>query len=315
MGIEAAVGVDIGGTKINLAIVDCTGKILLQKIVSTQGELGAESVMSKLVEGITELLASNQGRSVPARIIGIGIGSAGQIDNRTGTVVHALDAIDEWLYTPIKQIVESKFAYPVFVDNDVNVIAVAEKCFGAGKSLHHFVCLALGTGVGGAIIQDGRLAHGVYGGAGELGHISIDFNGPRCVCGNYGCLELYASGRGIAALANAKLTENGESSLQSVDSRKVIESWKRGETWACDVMQVVIHALSAGISSIIHTFNPEAVFIGGGVSEAGDEFFQALSCEVQRRTHSAMWEVVRIMPTTFGTHSGVIGAAAQSWAR
>lgn len=315
MPTEAAIGVDLGGTKIHFAVVNRDGEILCETIKPTDGKRGAAAVMDTLIEGVAEMEAAHGRLAAPPPLVAIGIGSAGQIHEQTGEVVHALDAIDGWLGTPIKRQVERRFPYPVYVDNDVNVIAVAEKLFGQGKQLEHFVCLALGTGVGGAIIQSGRLLRGAYGGAGEMGHVSVDFNGPRCVCGNVGCLELYASGTGIARLAAAASRTGVEApgSGRAVDAREVIAAWHREERWASDIMDTVIRALAVSVSGFIHAFNPQAIIVGGGVASSGERFMNALDARVQEYTMPAMRRAARLLPAYRGASSGVIGAAAQHW--
>lgn len=320
MRTEASIGVDLGGTKIHFAVVDGAGNKLCQTIVPTEGKRGAEAVMETVLGGIAAMAEAHRRLNDAPPLVSIGIGSAGQIHERTGEVFHALDAIPGWLGTPIKRLVEERFPYPVYVDNDVNVLAIAEKLFGAGRELDHFVCLALGTGVGGAMIQSGRLLRGAFGGAGELGHVSVDFNGPRCVCGNIGCLELYASGTGIARLAASRLASEGAEGTEvsaaggrAIDARAVMAAWRLGERWAEEVMKTVIRALAVSVSGFIHAFNPQAVFIGGGVAASGERFMSDLAARVREYTMPTMHEAVRLLPAFEGASSGVIGAAAQHW--
>lgn len=305
-----AVGVDIGGTKIHFAVVDGEGTIAEQRIVPTGTDQGPEHVMQNVMGGISRLIASSG-----APIDGIGIGSAGQIDCRSGSVSFAVDTLPGWTGMPIKQIVEHGFGLPTYVDNDVNVIAIAEKCFGSAKLFDHYVCLALGTGVGGAIVEAGKLLRGSSGGAGELGHLSVDFNGPRCSCGNFGCIELYASGPSIARLAREAGYKGGfrSSSSGEVTAKEVIAGWMESDALAGKVMDSVIRALSAAIAGLIHAFNPQAVIIGGGVAEAGEPFFAALTEQAEARTSPSMWNDCRIIPASVGANAGVIGAAAQVW--
>jgi glucokinase len=309
---EAAIGVDIGGTKIHFAVVDSEGCIWHESIVQTDAQRGGAEVLNRMLEGIDNMrqFAETEGGMT---LKGIGIGSAGQIDFASGTVAFAGDTLPGWTGMPLKRLSEEKFNLRTVVDNDVNVIAVAEKHFGVARGLSSFVCLALGTGVGGAVMEDGRLIRGAFGGAGELGHVSVNFQGPRCYCGNYGCLELYASGTGIARLAEAQLSRMERTASWEPHSRGVIVAWMNGEPAASQVLETVIHALSAGISSFIHTFNPQAVILGGGVSEAGEPFFEALREQVKLRTYPSMWQTARLVPAGIGVHSGVIGAAAQIW--
>jgi glucokinase len=310
---SAAIGVDIGGTKIHFALVNDQGEILYQEIVPTEADKGANYVLSHMLSGIERVykVAKNQGET---SVKGIGIGSAGQIEFATGTVAFAGATLPGWTGVAIKQEVEARFPLPVFVDNDVNAIAIAEKHYGSARRLNSFVCLALGTGVGGAIVEGGNLIRGAFGGAGELGHVSVNFSGPCCSsCGNYGCLELYASGTGISRLALELIAASPGRITWKPNSREVIEAWLRGDSYAAQIMNTVIMALATGISGFIHIFNPQAVIIGGGVSEAGSRFFTEIRKETARRTVPSMWKEVEILPASVGVNSGVIGAAAQLW--
>jgi glucokinase len=310
---SAAVGVDIGGTKIHFALVDDLGEILYQEFVPTEAHMGADYVLSNMLSGIERVykVAKIQ---CETSIKGIGIGSAGQIEFATGTVAFAGATLPGWTGVSIKREVEARFPLPVIVDNDVNVIAIAEKHFGAARQLNSFVCIALGTGVGGAMVEGGNLIRGAFGGAGELGHVSVNFNGPCCPsCGNYGCLELYASGTGISRLALEMTNAFPGRITWKPNSREVIESWLKGDYYAAQIMDTVIMALATAISGFIHMFNPQAVIIGGGVSEAGSPFFTEIRKETARRTVPSMWKAVEIIPTSVGVNSGVIGAAAQLW--
>jgi len=311
MGMEVAIGVDIGGTKLQFAAVDREGRIVHRGLVPTEAQLGPRQVMEKVCGGIARMIEA--ARSGGAAVAGIGIGSAGQIDFRTGDVAYAGDTLPGWTGMPVKRNVEQRFALPVCVDNDVNAIAIAELIYGAGRELRHFVCLALGTGIGGAIVEDGRLVRGAFGGAGELGHVSVDFNGPRCAsCGNNGCIELYASGSGIARLAREAIASRGWTPAWRPEPRDVIRAWTEGDAQAAEVMDQVVRALGAAIGGYIHAFNPEAVVIGGGVAETGPALFRALEREKNARTSPGM-RPARILPASVGADAGVVGAAAQVW--
>ncbi|GIP32745.1 ROK family protein [Paenibacillus sp. J2TS4] len=310
---DLAIGVDLGGTKIHFAAMDRSGHTVVQSIVPTEAKQGAAAVLDKIMNGITDTLGQLKEKGREQDVVGIGIGSAGQIDFSSGTVAFAVDTLPGWTGTPIRDKVFERFQLPVYVDNDVNVIAIAEKNFGAARPYNSFVCIALGTGLGGAVVEAGKLVRGAYGGAGELGHISVDFNGPRCSCGNYGCIELYASGTGIARVAAEMAAANGWQTGWRADSREVIAAWNAGDVHASQVMDVVIRALSTHISSVIYTLNPQAIIIGGGVSEAGPAFFDALRKETELRTAPSMWKATTVLPAEIGTGAGVIGAAAQVW--
>jgi len=307
--VEYAIGVDIGGSKLYFAIVNREGAILNRIIVPTEAHLGAERVMENVLDGINRMIDC----AGSAELVGIGIGSAGQIDFLTGIATFAGETLPGWTGMPIRQRVERRFGLPTLVDNDVNVIAVAEKLYGAGRNFSHFICLALGTGIGGAIVESGSLMRGKFGGAGELGHVSVDFNGPRCGCGNNGCIELYASGTGISRLAREYTETLAGSPAWKPGSYEVIQAWMDGDSDAAKVMDEVIRALGTAIVGYMHAFNPQAVIIGGGVAEAGEILFKALEREVKRRITPNMREACSLLPAYIGSDSGVVGAAAQVW--
>lgn len=310
---KLALGVDIGGTKIHFAAVDSGGKIVLEQILPTEAWLGAESVLDKVLQGIASLLHHLESRDLANQLAGIGVGSAGQIDFSSGDVVFATDSLPGWKGTRIRETIARQFAYPVFVDNDVNVIAWAEKYYGAAASFSSFICLALGTGIGGAIVEKDSLVRGAFGGAGELGHLSVDFHGPLCSCGNHGCVELYASGTGITRVAQEMIAQNHWKPVWQPDARSLGQAWLAGDPQARQVMEQVIQALSTALGSMIHMFNPEGIIIGGGVSSLGEPFFAQLREATKPKTSPAMWEAVQLLPAAIGTGAGVVGAAAQVW--
>ncbi|MDB4868160.1 MAG: hypothetical protein JWR03_2493 [Cohnella sp.] len=310
----AVIGVDIGGTKINVGLISREGHVLIQQTMPAMAE--ERRVMEQAIEGIDSVMHEAKSGYAEYRIAGIGIGSAGQIDFSRGYVYYASSLIPGYTGTRIRDIVKNRYRLPVFVDNDVNVLALAEARFGAGKDAKHILCLALGTGVGGAIITDGKLLHGANGGAGEIGHMSVDFRGPRCICGNYGCLELYASGTGIARLYHEKLALSivGENPNKgSLSAIEVAARWLQGETAATQVMEEAIAALGAAVASLIHSLNPQKVVIGGGVAEIGEPLFRRLIEVVDRRTMPSMRKAADIVPAVMGNRSGMVGAAMQVW--
>ncbi|MDQ6422422.1 putative N-acetylmannosamine-6-phosphate 2-epimerase [Paenibacillus sp. LHD-117] len=305
-----AIGVDIGGTKINAGIVSLAGEVVLTHSLSTSG--GKTDTAGRVMEAIDGLLSVAKARYPDIRCKGIGVGTAGQVDWREGSIRHASELIAGYTGTKLKALLEERYRLPVRVDNDVNALALTELRLGAGIGVGHFVCIALGTGVGGAVVTDGRLLRGAWGGAGELGHLSVDFRGEPCVCGARGCLEQYASGTGIARRMRERLAAAGRSSEQP-DSREVIALWQAGEPLASAIMDEAISALGAAIASLIHTFNPELIVVGGGVADAGPPLLGRLREEALRRAMPSLSNGVRIEAAYRGSWSGMIGAALQLW--
>ena len=183
---------------------------------------------------------------------------------------------------------------------------------GAGREASHLLCLALGTGVGGALLLDGSILHGSWGGAGEIGHLSVDWQGRECVCGGYGCLEQYASGTAIARRMNELLGRQG-SPDQEMTTRETVARWLQGDPLASQAMNEAIHALGVAIASLIHVLNPQAVVIGGGVSEIGEPLFRPLREAVRRRAMPSLARDVAILPAYGGNLGAVIGAGLQAW--
>lgn len=302
-----ALGVDIGGTKIQFAFVEEDGTVLYDRKIPTEAEKGGAQVLAKVLEGIGDML-----RRSDRPVSGIGIGTAGQVDFETGTVVFAVDTLPGWTGTPLKAAVSETFGLPVWVDNDVNVLALAEARYGKPR-YGQFICLALGTGIGGAIYESGRILRGTSGCAGEFGHMSVHYQGPVCSCGNRGCLELYASGSGIARLAQERIRERGWKVSWEPNAESVIAAWQAQDPYASEIVEEALQALGTAVAGLVHAFNPEAVLFGGGMANAGALFFQRLAQICEQRTSPVMWKAVTLRPVSVGRHAGVIGAAAQVW--
>ncbi|MBP1961597.1 ROK family protein [Paenibacillus aceris] len=307
---DYAIGVDIGGTKMNAGVVSSLGEVLFT--VSLPTLAGQLNTADRVTQTIRKLLSEVQAVKPGFRYKGIGVGSAGQIDWSAGQVRSASELLPGYAGTPLKMLLQAQFQLPVTVDNDVNVLALTEKHLGAGKGVHHFLCVALGTGVGGAVVVDGHLVHGCWGAGGELGHLSVDWNGTPCLCGGKGCLEQYASGTNIARRMTERLAAAGMAPV-SIDSREVFSRWQSGDPVAAEVMEETIAVLGSALASLVHIFNPELIIIGGGVAEAGDGFLNGIRREMAARTMPSMHDGVRIEKAYRGNWSGMIGAALQVW--
>lgn len=308
---EYAIGVDIGGTKINIGIIDTQGKIVMDTQLPAL-ELSSDTIY-RVSQEITRLVRLFREQNAGACVRGIGVGSTGHIDTKKGTVRSGANRASKYQDMSIRDMLEHELHVPVRVDNDVNVLALTEKYFGEGRNVKHMLCIALGTGVGGAMLIEGQLMHGVWGGAGEIGHVSVDFHGPRCVCGANGCLQLYASGTGIARMMNDKLAETGRSEAEAIDSKETIRRWLSDDPLATEVMNEAIAALSTALAGVIHWHNPELIVIGGGVAEVGEQLMDRIREETERKTIPSFYRSVRITSALHGNHAGMIGAAMLHW--
>jgi glucokinase len=316
-----SIGIDIGGTKIAAGIVDETGRLVHETAAPTP-QTGRDAVLQTIARLVTEETRLAQERDWQP-LLGVGIGTAGQVDFATGTVLRGTSNVEDWNDVPLRAWMRQHTDLPVWVDNDVNVVALAEKHLGAARDAEDVVCLALGTGVGGGVICGGRLLHGAFGGAAELGHITVDMNGPACKCGFRGCLELYASGTGIARLMREKLEDprfadhpgrkGGPEALKRLTSREVFAWAKAGDPAAREVMDTALSALAAGIVSLIHTFNPTLVILGGGVMRDGGWIRDEVAERVLQLGIRSLVDAVDIRLAALGPEAGLIGAAWQPW--
>lgn len=313
------VGVDLGGTNIVVGLVPIEGgEVLGFRTVPTESTRGAKFVVDRIVSlveaAITEV-TSAQGTS-RAAVAGVGIGSPGPLDRKTGTVINTPNL--GWRNFPLRDLVANQVKLPCALDNDANCATYGEWWLGAGRGVSSLVGLTLGTGIGGGIVLDGQIYHGCSDVAGEIGHMTIDSNGRKCKCGNYGCLEQYASGpaialraaEGIEAGAETSLVDMVDGKLDEITAATVYEATVQGDPYAAEVMKDTARFLGAGVASIINILNPEMVVIAGGVTRAGDTLFEPLRAEVRRRAFRSAQECCRIVPAELPGTAGVVGAAA-----
>jgi glucokinase len=207
---------------------------------------------------------------------------------------------------------------PVYLGNDANLAALGEYTFGAGKDYRYLVYITVSTGVGGGVIEDGRILQGAQGAAAELGHMTIEYDGPRCNCGNIGCLEILTSGpsirrRTIELLETgvpSKLVDRVEGNLEDITPELVAEAARQGDEAALRIIKETAFFLGVGVTNVLHLYNPEIVVIGGGVSKIGDMLFEPLREVVYERAMRAFWEGVPIVQTELGGDIGLYGSIA-----
>ncbi len=308
-----SVGIDLGGTKILFGLVEReSGKVVDFVKKKTKKEKGSENIARKMLDGIDRLLEQTQVDL--SEIQSIGVGSAGQIDRENGVIIGApnLDCYN----LDLKRILEDKFKIPTFIGNDVEVAALGEQKFGAGRNCDDFVCVFVGTGIGSAIVKDGKLMRGATGTAGELGHIIVDLNGRPCACGAHGCLEAYASRTAIETRIDGALKKGRKSCISEYleDGKAITSSMIRKAIEREDelVLQCVTEAseyLSAGLASVINLINPERIILGGGLIEAVDYFYQSTIKKARAKCLPVPAEKIEFKKTELGDFSGVVGAA------
>ena len=308
-----SIGIDLGGTKILTALVNReTGAVEEHVKKKTKKEKGTQNILRKMLESIDELLATSEISS--DKINSIGVGAAGQIDRENGIIIGApnLDCYN----LNIKQILYDKYNIPVYVGNDVEIAAIGEQKFGAGKGCNDFVCVFVGTGVGSSIVKNGKIIYGATGTAGEIGHIIVDLNGRQCACGAHGCLEAYASRSAIEKRIEGALKKGRKSCIldylepgKSITSSMIQKSIEREDELVVQCVTEASEYLSGGLASIINFINPELIILGGGLIEAVDYFYQKTIKKAKAKSLPVPAEKIQFKKAVLGDFSGVTGAA------
>jgi glucokinase len=308
------VGVDLGGTQIRAALTDGEGNILRRTSCLTLAEEGVESVIGRIKGAIYEVMESTE----RGQVQGIGIVAPGPSDPRQGIIIEAPN-LSGWINIPLKALVEEEFGPPVVVGNDANLAALAEQRFGAGQGVADLIYITVSTGIGGGVIIDNRLLLGAQGLAAEIGHQTIEARGPRCNCGNVGCLEVLAAGPAIARRARELITSGIETSiadlvggdLDRISAKEVNQAAQAGDPVAIEVFRQAGFYIGVGIVNLLHLFNPSLIIIGGSVAKAGDLLFEPIRATVRERAMASYyWEHTPIVPAALGDDVGLLGAVA-----
>jgi glucokinase-like ROK family protein len=310
------IGIDLGATLTRGALSDLDGKFIKEISIPTRLESGFDAIMEDLSELIIRL--SNENKKVRKdRIFGVGIAVAGLINKRKKLVEYSPDF--DWYNVDIIKALKKRIDYPVTFDNVTRLMALGGLCYGAGQKLQNFICVNVGYGIGAGIIVDGKLLMGADGFAGEFGHITIEKNSDiQCFCKKYGCLEALASGRAIALTARSRLARGQSSMLHEmcngdinrVTAKMVADAARQGDELALNVFTRAMEYIGIGISSLVNVFNPELVTIGGGVSLAGDIFFNNIRKSVDHNIMRPTSRTVEIIPVAFGENAALMGAFA-----
>jgi len=309
-------GVDLGGTNIVVGAMPEDGsRELAIRSEPTHAERGSEAVVDRMVsmiaQVISDVIASHDAQ--PHDFLGVGIGAPGPLDRERGVVVVAPNL--GWRDFPLRDAISDRIRLPATLDNDANCATLGEWWRGAAQGGRNVVGITIGTGIGGGIVIGGKLYHGSSDVAGEIGHTTIDSTGRYCRCGNYGCLEAYASGPAIALRAREALERDEVSVLHKMvkgdldllTAATVYEAAHRGDALALEVVRDTARFLGTGIANLLNTVNPDVVVITGGVTRAGDRLFEPLRAEVKRRAFRPAVAACRIVPGALEGTAGVVG--------
>jgi len=310
-----AAGLDMGGTNIRCAAVSAAGDVLLMEHGPSLASRNAAAVAENIAAQLTHLLDSARRRGLGSpRAIGVAV--PGPLNVYSGTVTQA-PHVAAWRAYPLRRALEAIIGRKVVVENDANAWALGEYWRGAARGMRDVVLLTLGTGVGGGLIVGGKLVHGRSGMAGELGHVTVDPDGPRCDCGANGCLESYASASGLRGLVQQRLglppgaplpadivDAEGNFSVRAMSARA-----RRGDRLALEAFATAGYYLGVAIASFLNIFNPDRVVIGGGVAGALPYMRKTMMAQVRERAFTAIAAEAKIVRAALGPRSGVVGAA------
>ena len=306
MTADSTIGVDIGGTKVAAALVSSSGEIGRKARLPMNASGTAAEGFGSVAAVIRELLAD-----LP-EVKGIGLCSPGPLDPRTGIVLNPPN-LPCWRNFPLAAEVERSFGVRACVDNDANAAGLAEAIWGAGAGFTNVFYATLGTGIGSGIVFDRKIYHGRTGSAAEGGHVTIDFRGPKCGCGKYGCIEALASGPAIArraqAVHSARLTELA-GSVERILPEHVGQAFREGDDGARAVLQETAHFLTVWLGNVVDLLEPDVIVVGGGMAEMMSPFFPEMSrnlaCwSINQRAHE-----IPLLMARYGADAGIAGAAA-----
>jgi glucokinase len=296
------VGVDVGGTNIKLGVVDPEGRVIVRNSFATKPFASSRIKLIGAIAREIEAIITSAGLN-KKQIAGVGVGLPGLVDYEQG-IVRFLPNIPGWKNVHLKSILEKKIKLSVFVDNDVKIITLAESQFGAGQGVRNLICLTLGTGVGAGLILNGQLYRGEANAAGELGHMPLNEQGPKCNCGGWGCFETYVGNRPLFALASRMMGQ------KDMTTQKMFALAQKGNKKALDYWRAVAQRIGNGLVGIVNLLNPRLIIIGGGVSNNEKFLFKRIAATIRARAMSLQGSSFKIKRAQFKDDAGIIGAYA-----
>lgn len=301
-------GIDIGGTNIKSGIVDETGAILHADNTPTDAQAGRDSLLDKLYEIARRYKERAAGEGWEA--CGMGVATAGYVHAREGRIGYATSNLPGWTGVPLRDNMSGETGLPVALVNDAHAFAVGEAWIGAGKELEGFLCVTLGTGVGGSwVTKHGGTYFGRDGYAGGYGHIVIRHGGQACNCGLSGCWEQYAS---VRALMRQAAEAGLDESTTGGSAKRLFELAREGHGTALGVIDQYAEYVAIGMTNLIHILNPESIVVGGAITAQGDFLFDRIRAQAERQMMPA-YAPVRIVPAALGEQAGLAGAAKLAW--
>lgn len=315
MDHRLAIGIDLGGTRLRAALVDATGEIHARAATPTDVAGGPSGVIAQ----ISALLAELGVDLSRPDLAGIGVCAPGPLDSETGVVL-GIPTLPGWEGFPLRSALETAFGKPVVVENDGIAAANGEWRHGAAQGLANFVYVTVSTGIGGGVVVDGRLLRGRRGMIAHVGHMVIDPQGPVCSCGATGCFEAIASGNALGAAGRQRAAEKPDSplgrrnALSPLDAPAIVAAAREGDAMATALLDREARYLGLGFSNLAHLFSPQAIVMGGGVSQAFDLLSPGIRHTLET-TALPPFRDVAVLPSALGDNAGIIGAALLVWDR
>jgi glucokinase len=306
------IGIDFGATFIKFGLLNLKGEIIKKSSFPTKAHISRKSLISAIIAELESMAAG-----LRKRLLGVGIGVPGQVDYKKG-VIYNLTNVKGWRDVHLRDIIKSRLKIPVFIDNDANAACVGEAKWGAGKGFNDIICITLGSGLGSAVMIEGKIFRGRGYSAAEMGHICIERYGLKCNCGGRGCLETFAGNSYIVKEAVKRLKKGEKSRLLKLANGKyskitpklIDEASKAGDRFSIRVWKRMGENVGIGLSSMVNTFNPEVIVIGGGVAKSGKILFDSIRTTIKDRAIPIFTRDLKIRRARFIEDAGTVGAAA-----
>jgi glucokinase len=304
--------IDIGGTKILLGLIDQQGELVARRRIETQATRGTKDVLARTTSTLREML--QEAEAMEAALGAIGCSVPGPLDSKTGEVIFSPNL--GWRNVPLGELLRREFAVPIAIDDDAHCAALGEARMGAARGANCAVYVTISTGIGAGVIIGGNLYRGAHGFAGEVGHITIEVNGPACSCGNFGCFEALASGSAIAARARQAVLHGEPTILATLHNdpslltaEEVVDAAVAGDAMAIRILDTVGGYLGIGLAAVACSFDPEIIVVGGGAVQGNEILLQRARTTFAARAIPPVGSLVSIVPAALADESGLWGAA------
>ena len=306
--MEYAIGIDLGGTSIKYALVDKAGNSFFEGKLPSFASVSAAKVMEQLIKAAT--LLKDEAAKQDWNVLGIGLGTPGIVDETNRIVLGGAENIIGWENIDVASLMEKQMSLPVVVGNDANLMGLGETKYGAGRGCTHVVFLTVGTGIGGAVIIDGKLFNGYANRGTELGHVPLIANGEHCACGAVGCLEYYASTSALTRRFSILAKEQNLSFDTEINGELIVRLYHEDFPLAVECMNEHFYYLGRGIAGFVNIFSPQRIVIGGGVAESGSFYLEKIRAVFKKHV-IADWALnTKIVAAELGNKAGLIGAAS-----